>query len=175
MSLPLILDSVPTRSMQIETPMGEYVFEFVIEEDFVFVPILRAGLPMLNGALRVFQKASVGFLAIRRDEETLKSHVYYSRLPHLEGKHVVILDPMLATGGTLELALKIIMEKNPKKVYTFHLVASPEGVERFKYWEVSISTVSLDDGLNTKGYIVPGVGDMGDRLFSDCPPSTPLG
>ena len=122
-----------------------------------------------QGALKSVPMAHSGFLAIRRDEETLRPFLYYKRLPSLRGKWVLVLDPMLATGGTLSLALEELKREEPERLISLHLVASPEGIERVlrDHGELELYTVSIDRGLNEKGYIVPGVGDMGDRLFTE--------
>ncbi len=159
---------VPLEVRRIETWVGEKEFEFVSEEEIVFVPILRAGLPMLEGALRAVPNSRVGFLAIKRNEETLESKVYYSRLPDLKGAKVLILDPMLATGGTLIKAIEEVLKGNPSEIVSLHVVCAPEGIERVgeRFPEHRMFTVSVDERLNDKGYIIPGLGDMGDRLFS---------
>ena len=162
------LQEVKLHRREIEIWLGKREFDFVREEDVVFVPILRAGVPMLEGALRVLPNASSGFIAIKRDEETLESKVFYSRLPDLEGRRVLILDPMLATGGTLLKALSEVKRHKPASTASLHIICAPEGVERIDkaYPEHRLYTVSIDERLNDKGYIVPGLGDMGDRLFS---------
>ncbi len=163
-----VLSDLKLERRDIDTWIGRGGFEFVNEKEIVFVPILRAGLPMLDGAMRVVSDVSVGFLAIKRDEETLESYLFYSRLPELENRTVVVLDPMLATGGTLIRALEEVWDKKPKKVVSVHIVCAPEGIERVrkKFPQHLIYTVSVDERLNDKGYIIPGVGDMGDRLYS---------
>ncbi len=169
MSMPLILENVPTKVERIETPISVGNFELVEEENFVFVCILRAGLPMLNGALRALPSAKAGFLAIKRKEQNLEAELFYKRLPSLEGKFVVLLDPMLATGGTLSLALNELKPLKPKRLISLNLVASPEGVERIvsEHPDVDLFIINIDEGLNSTGYIVPGVGDIGDRLFTE--------
>ncbi|WPM32022.1 uracil phosphoribosyltransferase [Hydrogenobacter sp. T-2] len=169
MSMPLIFEDIPIRVERIETPTGVGDFEFVEEEDFVFVCILRAGLPLLNGALQALPGAGVGFLAIKRKEQNLEAELFYKRLPSLEGKCVVLLDPMLATGGTLNLALSELKPLKPKRLISLNLVASPEGVERIisEHPDVDLFILNIDEGLNPAGYIVPGVGDIGDRLFTE--------
>ncbi len=169
MAMPFILSELPLKTERVETPMGVGSFEFVEEDRFVFVCILRAGLPMLSGALRALPKARAGFLAIKRDEHTLTPEIFYRRLPPLENRHVVVLDPMLATGGTLDLALKETKSMKPKRLLAFNLVASPQGLQRVMsaHPEVDFFLLSLDEGLSPAGYIVPGVGDIGDRLFTE--------
>ena len=163
-----VLSDMKLVLREIEIWVGRREFRFVDEKEVVFVPILRAGLPMLEGALRVIPNASVGFLAIKRDEKTLESRIYYSRLPEIRGKRVIILDPMLATGGTLEKAIEEVMNLDPRETISVHIVCAPEGVERIEkiYPDHKLFTVSVDEGLNSKGYIIPGLGDMGDRLYS---------
>ena len=154
---------------KINTWIGEKFFPFVKEEDVVFIPILRAGLGMLDGALEVVPNAKVGFVAAKRNEKTLKARIYYQRLPELSGKVVLILDPMLATGGTLEVVLREIKKRKPKVIKSVHVISSPEGSLRIskKFKEVEIFVGKMDERLNAKGYIIPGLGDMGDRLYSE--------
>lgn len=128
-------------------------------------------MPMLNGALRAFPRAKAGFLAIRRNEESLRPTLYYKRIPDIKDKWIIVLDPMLATGGTLSMALEEIKAERPERIFSLNLVASPEGIEKVLslHPDVNLFVVSVDRGLNQKGYIVPGVGDMGDRLFTEYP------
>ncbi len=164
-----ILENFPKKKEKIEGILEEGFFDFIDEEKVVFVCILRAGLPMLSGALKALKRAKAGFLAIKRDEVTLKPKLYYKRLPEVKDKWVIILDPMLATGGSLSMAIEEILTLHPKKLISFNIVASPEGLERVSsaYPEVEFFVISIDKGLNKKGYIVPGVGDIGDRLFTE--------
>ncbi len=154
---------------KMNTWIGEKIFPFVKEEEIIFIPILRAGLGMLDGALKVIPNAKVGFIAAKRNEKTLKTKIYYERLPKLKGKIIVILDPMLATGGTLETVLREIKKQRPKVVKSIHVIASPEGSLRInkKFKDVELFIGKIDEKLNAKGYIIPGLGDMGDRLYSD--------
>ncbi|QWK12332.1 MAG: uracil phosphoribosyltransferase [Aquificota bacterium] len=141
------------------------------KKKIVLLCILRAGMPMLNGALRAFPRAKAGFLAIRRNEESLRPTLYYKRIPDIKDKWIIVLDPMLATGGTLSMALEEIKAERPERIFSLNLVASPEGIEKVLslHPDVNLFVVSVDRGLNQKGYIVPGVGDMGDRLFTEYP------
>lgn len=168
-ALSYVLEDFPKKRRKVEGPLEEGFFDFIDEEKVVFVCIMRAGLPMLNGALKALKRAKAGFLAIKRDEETLKPKLYYKRLPEVKDKWVIILDPMLATGGSLSMAIEEILPLHPKKLISFNIVASPEGLERVSsaYPEVEFFVISIDKGLNKKGYIVPGVGDIGDRLFTE--------
>lgn len=176
MCMPYLMEEAPIRRERIETPLEGDIFEFIEEERIVLLCILRAGVPMLNGSLRALPRAKVGFLAIRREEESLRPNLYYKRLPDIKDKWVVVLDPMLATGGTLNMALEEIKMEKPGKILSLHLVASPEGIERVLslHPDVNLFIVSVDRELNQKGYIVPGVGDIGDRLFTEYLQYTPL-
>ena len=136
------------------------------------VPILRAGLGMLEGMMRLLPSAEVGFLGMIRDEATLTVSTYADRVPvDLSGRQVFLLDPMLATGGTLVDAINLLLERNATDVTAICLLAAPEGLERlrreFDGRQVSVTVVTsgLDERLNEKGYIVPGLGDAGDRLY----------
>ncbi len=136
------------------------------------VPILRAGLGMLNGMVRLMPTAEVGFLGLVRDEETLSASIYADRLPdNLQDRQVFVLDPMLATGGTLIAAIDILLDRGAKDVTAICLLAAPEGLARLEAAygnstaHVTIVTAGLDERLNEKGYIVPGLGDAGDRLY----------
>jgi uracil phosphoribosyltransferase len=138
----------------------------------VVVPILRAGLGMLEGMTKLLPTAQVGFLGMVRDEETLKATTYANRLPEdLSGRQCFILDPMLATGGTLVMAIQYLIERGANEITAICLLAAPEGIkvleDEFKDSGVPITLVtgSLDEKLNEKGYIVPGLGDAGDRLY----------
>ncbi len=161
------LEKETTYLKKVETPIGEGNFPFLAEENFVIIPILRAGLPMLDGCLEILQEAKVGFLALKRNEETLESVLYYERLPNLENKVAIIVDPMVATGGSLEYALEVVKKYNPKKIISLNVIVSPNGLKRLeKYKDVNFYIGSVDEGLNSKGFIVPGIGDAGDRAFN---------
>jgi uracil phosphoribosyltransferase len=136
------------------------------------VPVLRAGLGMLDGMVRLLPSAEVGFLGVVRDEETLQPSMYASRLPGaLTGREVFVLDPMLATGGTLAAAVTLLLQRGASSVTCITLLSAPEGVAAMREAfsgssvPVSIVTAALDDHLNEIGYIVPGLGDAGDRLY----------
>ena len=136
------------------------------------VPILRAGLGMLNGMVKLMPTAEVGFLGMVRDEDSLLATTYADRLPqNLANRQVFVLDPMLATGGTLVAAIDILLERGARDVTAICLLAAPEGVKRLedayndRDVEVTVVTAALDSHLNEKGYIVPGLGDAGDRLY----------
>jgi uracil phosphoribosyltransferase len=136
------------------------------------VPILRAGLGMLNGMTKLMPTAEVGFLGMIRDEESLIASTYAERLPHdLHDRQVFVLDPMLATGGTLAAAIELLLERGARDVTAICLLAAPEGLahieQAFKGRDADVTVVvaALDDHLNERGYIVPGLGDAGDRLY----------
>ncbi len=162
------LKNEETYLKEIEIWIGKGKFPALKEENFVFIPILRAGLPMLNGVLDVINNAQTGFLALKRNEETLESILYYDRVPPLEGKTAVILDPMVATGGSLDYALSVVKNKNPERIFSLNVIGAPEGLRRIaeKHPDVKVYIAGIDEKLNDKGYIIPGLGDAGDRAFN---------
>jgi uracil phosphoribosyltransferase len=136
------------------------------------VPILRAGLGMLDGMMRLLPTAEVGFLGMVRNEETLEASTYAERLPEdLSGRQCYVLDPMLATGGTLAAAIRFLTDRGADDITAICLLAAPEGVDNLEKAldglevPVTVVTAALDEKLNDKGYIVPGLGDAGDRLY----------
>ncbi|MDQ4051370.1 MAG: uracil phosphoribosyltransferase [Actinomycetota bacterium] len=136
------------------------------------VPILRAGLGMLDGMMRLLPTAEVGFLGMMRNEQTLEASTYAERLPEdLSGRQCYVLDPMLATGGTLAAAIKFLTDRGADDITAICLLAAPEGCERLEreldglHVPVTVVTAAMDEKLNEKGYIVPGLGDAGDRLY----------
>ena len=138
----------------------------------VVVPILRAGLGMLEGMMRVLPSAEVGFLGMVRDEKTLQASTYANRLPEdLSGRQCFVLDPMLATGGTLVAAMNYLIDRGAKDIIAICLLAAPEGIKTVERafsnstFPITIVTGALDEKLNEHGYIVPGLGDAGDRLY----------
>lgn len=163
---------VKTVSVKITTPVTETNGLKMAEPRPVVVPILRAGLGMLEGMTKLLPTAQVGFLGMVRDEETLQASTYANRLPDdLSGRHCFVLDPMLATGGTLVAAFNFLIERGASEITAICLLAAPEGIkvveDAFKDSGVPITLVtgSLDEKLNEHGYIVPGLGDAGDRLY----------
>ena len=163
------LDVVP---VEITTPVAACTGVEIAEPKPLVVPILRAGLGMLNGMVKLMPTAEVGFLGMIRDESTLEATTYADRLPHdISNRHVFLLDPMLATGGTLVAAIDLLLERGAKDVTAICLIASPEGIARLEaaYADrdltVRVVTAGVDEGLNEVGYIVPGLGDAGDRLY----------
>lgn len=163
---------VKTTTVNIKTPVTATTGIKMADPRPVVVPILRAGLGMLEGMSKLMPTAEIGFLGMVRDEKTLKSSTYANRLPeNLSGRQCFVLDPMLATGGTLVSAIHYLIDKGATDVTAICLLAAPEGVkiveDEFKNSGVPITLVTgaLDEKLNEKGYIVPGLGDAGDRLY----------
>lgn len=157
--------SLTTKKVQtpLENTDGAY-----LTNDIILVPVLRAGLGMVNGFLQVIPEAKVGHIGLQRDEETLKPIEYYYKVPkHLEKAEVIMLDPMLATGGSASEALKYLKKRGAAKLIFACLVAAPEGVNKLQteHPEIQIFAAALDRELNDKGYILPGLGDAGDRTF----------
>jgi len=152
---------------EVETPLEE-TQGAKLTHDIILVPVLRAGLGMVNGFLQIIPEAKVGHIGLQRDEETLKPIEYYYKVPkHLETAEVVMLDPMLATGGSASEALKYLKKRGATKLAFACLVAAPEGIDKIKseHPDVKIYAAALDRELNSKGYILPGLGDAGDRTF----------
>jgi len=139
-----------------------------LADDIVVVAIMRAGLGMVDGALRLVPEARVGHLGVYRDEEALQPVNYYESLPpHLEGSEVVIADPMLATGGSAAHAFDVVKAHHPQSIRFVCLVAAPEGLQKLAdaHPDVPVTTATVDDRLDERGYIRPGLGDAGDRLY----------
>ncbi len=160
--------------IELETPMGETTGLAISKPYPLVVPILRAGLGMLEGVLDVVPVAEVGFLGIARNEETLMPVTYANRLPDsLAGRHVILIDPMLATGGTLNDSIDYVKSRGAQKVTCICMLGAPEGIEKVqqnitKNWDpkdFSLYLGALDEKLNEVGYIVPGLGDAGDRMY----------
>ena len=152
----------------ITTWQGEKPFGFINENDIVFVTILRAGLPMIEAVTALLPNASSGFLAMKRDENTHQSILYYDRIPECRDKTVIIVDPMVATAGSLCDAITVIKNKSPKKVISLNIIGSPEGMDILeqKHPDVEIYVAQIDEKLNENKFIVPGLGDAGDRSYN---------
>jgi len=152
----------------LETWQGEADYEIIREEELVFVTILRAGLPMLDAVTELFPKAAAGFLAMKRDETTHEAVLYYERLPECSGKHVIVVDPMVATGGSLSDAVARLYEKQPAKITSLNIIAAREGLDAVKrrHPGLELYVTQIDARLNDDKYIVPGLGDAGDRSFN---------
>jgi len=162
---------VRTRSVDIETPVAPTQGVKLAGPRPMVVPILRAGLGMLDGMTRLLPTAEVGFLGMQRDEQTFEAVTYANRLPEdLSGRQCFLLDPMLATGGTLVAAIDYLLDRGAHDVTAVCLLAAPEGLEVVEgavgdRADVSVVVAAVDERLNEKGYIVPGLGDAGDRLY----------
>ncbi len=161
---------VRTEQVDIRTPVAPTTGVRLSYPRPLVVPILRAGLGMLDGMVRLLPTAEVGFLGMIRDEETLEAKTYATRMPQdLSGRQVYVLDPMLATGGTLVAAINLLIERGADDVTAIVLLAAPEGIEVMERElagkPVTVVTASVDEGLNENSYIVPGLGDAGDRLY----------
>ncbi len=165
-------DNLRVRPVQITTPVAPMTGSEMAEPLPIVVPILRAGLGMLNGMMKLMPTAEVGFLGMVRDESSLVATTYADRIPHdIHDRQVFVLDPMLATGGTLVAAIELLLERGARDVTAICLLAAPEGLQRLqdafahRDVDVTVVTAALDERLNEKGYIVPGLGDAGDRLY----------
>jgi uracil phosphoribosyltransferase len=162
-----VTSDLETRKIRVETPL-ERTDGYTIVDPVILVPILRAGLGLVGGFVEVLPEARVGHVGLYRDEVTLSPVDYYLKLPRKLGHSlVIILDPMLATGGSAASAVSVLKERGAKKIRFVSLVAAPEGVKflRRRHPEIRIYTCALDRALNEKGYILPGLGDAGDRIF----------
>ena len=158
------IELVPAK---VETPIAEADVN-VINRGFAIVPILRAGMGMLDGLLTLMPTAKVGFIGLYRDPETLKPVEYYCKLPNgIENMEVFVTDPMLATGGTAVAGIDFIKEKGAKKITFLCILAAPDGIKKLReaHPDVDIYAAAYDEKLNDHGYIVPGLGDAGDRIF----------
>jgi len=159
--------SFSVTSIPVQTPLAP-ARGFKLQREVVLVPVLRAGLGMLDSILQLIPHARVGFIGLKREETTLRAVFYHKSLPAQLGKfEVILIDPMLATGGSAVAALDLMSELGAKHVRLVNLVAAPEGIHRVRmhYPNLPIFTAALDKKLNVKGYILPGLGDAGDRLF----------
>ncbi len=170
LSLLLAIEStgdIETENKTIETPLETVTGRVLAHQPLVVVPILRAGLGMVQPFTDIFPDVSVGYVGLERDHETAKARSYYCKLPPLAGRHVFVVDPMLATGGSAVQALDIMKAKGPKDVRLVCIVASPEGVAEVEKHHPGtvIHTAALDRALNARKYILPGLGDFGDRLY----------
>ncbi len=159
---------LPTRARHIETPVTGTQGTALANKDFVIAPILRAGLGMLPGLHTLLPSARVAHLGLRRDEVTKKPATYYFNYPdHLRNATVFVLDPMLATAGSLCAGIDLLKANKPERIIAICLIASPEGARRVEetHPEVKVFTSAMDERLNEHAFIVPGLGDAGDRLF----------
>ena len=162
------LKDAPLKEIEVETPITKTKGHIIDENDYAFVPILRAGLGMVDGVLTLMPNAKIGHIGLYRNEETLEPVEYYCKLPkHIEDKTVIVLDPMLATGGSGSAAITMLKKRGVKKIKFLCVIAAPVGIKKIQedHPDVSIYVAKLDEKLNDIGYIVPGLGDAGDRIF----------
>ena len=158
---------LPLKEIQVQTPVDVAMCR-TIDTKLAIVPILRAGIGMTEGLLRLMPTAKIGHIGLYRDPETLEPVEYYCKLPSdCNEREVYVVDPMLATGGSCVAAIQMLKEKGVKNIHFMCIIASPEGVERLQkeHPDVDIYIAALDEKLNDHGYIVPGLGDAGDRIF----------
>ena len=163
-----ITRDLPLEDIEIETPVSRTKAKRIAGKKLAIVPILRAGLGMVDGLLSLVPVARVGHIGMYRDPETHMPHEYYCKLPpDITNRLTIVVDPMLATGGSASDAIRMLKEKGCKQIKLMCLVAAPEGVAKMQadHPDVDIYTASLDECLNDHAYIVPGLGDAGDRLF----------
>jgi len=171
--LALLMGYEVTRNLtvedtEVETPICKTQSKVIAGKKLGIVPILRAGLGMVDGMLRLIPAAKVGHIGLYRDPETLKPVEYYCKLPSdVAERDLIVLDPMLATGGSAAAAISFLKEKGAKSIKLVNLIAAPEGIETVAkaHPDVEIYVAAVDERLNEHGYIVPGLGDAGDRLF----------
>lgn len=159
---------LPLTEVEIETPITKTRQNVLAGKKLAFVPILRAGLGMVDGVLSLVPSARVGHIGLYRDPETLKPVEYYCKLPaDIEEREVIVLDPMIATGGSAIDAISQIKKRGPKSIKFMGIIGCPEGLEALSkaHPDVDIYVAAMDEKLNSHGYIIPGLGDAGDRIF----------
>jgi uracil phosphoribosyltransferase len=159
---------LPTRTVEVVTPLATAAGVTIAGQEVAIVPILRAGLAMETGILRLMPTARVGHIGIYRDPATLDPHTYYCKLPpDLADRQVLVVDPMLATGGSAVESINLLKERGARVIRLMVLIAAPEGIRRVQeaHPDVAIYTAAVDERLNDHGYILPGLGDAGDRLY----------
>jgi uracil phosphoribosyltransferase len=165
----LILEGSKNISLlnkEVETPLTK-TEGYEIENENVAVSVLRAGLGLVDGVKDLIPNVAFGYIGVQRNEETAEPEYYYENLPNLENKNVFILEPMLATGGSLSFAIDKVKESSPKNIIALTVISAPEGIKMLEetHPDVTLVTGNIDEKLNENWYIVPGLGDMGDRLF----------
>ena len=155
-----------TLTKEINTPLTK-TQGLQIENNSVAISVLRAGLGLMDGVQQLIPNVSFGYIGVQRNEETAQPENYYEKLPDLVDKNVFILEPMLATGGSLSFAIETVKKYNPKNIHALTVISAPEGINKIKenHPDITLVTASIDEKLDDNWYIVPGLGDMGDRLF----------
>ena len=162
------LKNFPMVKQSINTWLGDNEFDTIDEDNIVVVTVLRAGMPMLDSVVELLPNSVAGFLAMKRDEDTHKSVLYYDRLPECKGKTILLVDPMVATGGSMCDAIELIKSREVSRIITLNIIGSPEGLEvvNSAYPDVDIYIAQIDEKLNDDKYIIPGLGDAGDRSYN---------
>ncbi len=163
-----VLRDLPTKDVDITTPITNTVQKMILSDKIAIIPILRAGLGMVNGLLALVPSAKVGHIGLYRDHDTLEPHEYYFKTPeNIHEYQVIVLDPMLATGGSGSAAITFLKQRGCTNIKFMSIIAAPEGVERMTkdHPDVQLYCGCVDEKLNENGYIVPGLGDAGDRIF----------
>ncbi len=162
------LKDAKLEDIEISTPLEKTKTQRINEDNYAFVPILRAGMGMVDGVLRVMPNAKIGHIGLYRNEETLEPVKYYCKLPkNIKNKEVILLDPMLATGGSGSAAITLLKQDGVKNIKFLSIIAAPVGIKRIKkdHPDVQVYCAQLDEKLNDIGYIMPGLGDAGDRIY----------
>lgn len=162
------LRDLPLKDVEVETPITKATCKMLSGDDIAVVPILRAGLGMVSGILNMVPTAAVGHIGLYRDKTTLEPHEYYCKLPpRIAERQIIVLDPMLATGGSAAAAINFIKSYGGKKIKFMCMIAAPEGLAALTaaHPDIDVYCAHMDEGLNDHAYIVPGLGDAGDRLF----------
>ena len=159
-------DYISLKEKNITTPLVD-TKGYEVENDSVAISVLRAGLGLMDGVKELLPNVSFGYIGVQRNEETAEPEYYYENLPDLNNKNIFILEPMLATGGSLSFAIDKVKEQKPKEIIALTVISAPEGIERLEkeHPDITLITGNIDEKLNESWYIVPGLGDMGDRLF----------
>lgn len=167
-----VLVALERKPVSVKTATGAVATHPVLAENPVLVTILRAGIPLLHGVQKVFPRAEVGFLGMARDEKTKQSSMDYVALPTIEGKDVILVDTMLATGGSLIQAIQLIEKQKPRRIYVIAAISSVVGVQKIQTYKspllrdsIQVFSAAVDPTLNDEAYIVPGLGDAGDRAY----------
>lgn len=160
--------NLPLQAVEVQTPVAKAVTYQLAGKKLAIVPVLRAGLGMVEGILTLIPSAKVGHIGLFRDPDTLEPVKYYCKMPtDIADRDVIILDPMLATGGSLTATIELLKKHGCRRICSLNLVCAPEGIARVEaeHPDVDIYTAAIDDHLNENGYIIPGLGDAGDRIF----------
>lgn len=163
-----VMKDAKLHEVEVETPIKKMKAQMIDENNYIFVPILRAGTGMIDGIVKMIPNAKIGHIGLYRDEETVKPVRYYYKMPSgIENKEIIIIDPMLATGGSGIDAITLLKEDGAKNIKFLSIIAAPEGLKKMQevHPDVQIYCAAIDEGLNEVSYIVPGLGDAGDRIF----------